>query len=145
MTDVRISLRARLIAAGVAAACAALLLTASLLKADDAGHGTHEQLGLPACGWAVSFNSPCMTCGMTTAFTHAADGKLWQSFVTQPMGMLLSVGTAATFWLGLFVAVTGSRLGEHLVRLLTTRMLIVGAALGGGAWVYKVIVWNGGV
>ena len=84
-----------------------------------------------------------MTCGMTTAFTHAADGNLWQSLVTQPMGMLLSVGTAAAFWLGLFVAVTGSRLGEHLARLLTTRTLVIAATLGGAAWVYKLIVWDG--
>ncbi len=136
--------RARLIGAGVAAACAAVLLVAAGLSADDAGHGTHEQLGLPACGWAESFNAPCMTCGMTTSFTHAANGELWQSFVTQPMGMLLSVGTAAVFWLGLFVAVTGSRLGEHLARLVTTRTLVIAAGLGGAAWVYKIAVWNAG-
>lgn len=134
----------RLIAACVAALCAGLLATASVLEAEGEGFGTHEQLGLPACGWAQSFGAPCMTCGMTTAFTHAADGNLWQSFVTQPMGMLLSVGTAAVFWIGLYVAITGSRLGEHAARLLQPRTLVIIAALGGAAWVYKLIIWNAG-
>ncbi|MEL7482766.1 MAG: DUF2752 domain-containing protein [Planctomycetota bacterium] len=145
MTDRRLSIGPRLLAAVTAFACGAVLVTAASLKADDAGHGTHEQLGLPACGWAKTFNAPCMTCGMTTAFTHAAEGDLWASFVTQPAGMLLSVGTAAVFWLGLFVAVTGSRLGEHLARLVTPRTLVIAAFLGGAAWVYKLIVWNAGV
>lgn len=134
----------RLLGLVLALGCAAVLWTASDLSADEAGHGTHEQLGLPPCMWAQSFDAPCMTCGMTTAFTHAAEGDLWTSFVTQPMGMLLAVATAAVFWVGLFVAVTGSRLGEHAARLLSTRVLLLTAALGGAAWVYKIVVWNGG-
>lgn len=84
-----------------------------------------------------------MTCGMTTAFTHAADGNLLESLVTQPMGMLLSVGAAAGFWIAVFVAATGSRLGERLLGLVNVRMLISIAVLAGAAWMYKLITWNG--
>ena len=133
-----------MLAGVIAAACAAVLVTASLLAADDAGHGTHEQLGLPPCSWAQAFNAPCMTCGMTTSFTHAAHGDLLASLATQPMGMLLSVATAAGFWIALLTAATGSRLGERVLGMLTGRTLIVLATLAAAAWVYKIVVWNGG-
>ena len=141
MTDSRLGLGPRLLAAGIALACAAVLITAASLAADGAGHGTHEQLGLPPCMWARAFDAPCMTCGMTTSFTHAAHGRLLESLLTQPLGMMLSVLAAAAFWIGLFVALTGSRLGEHALRLLSTRSLIALAALGAVAWVYKIAVW----
>ncbi len=142
-TDRRLGPGPRLLAGGIAALCAGVLVTASALAADEAGHGTHEQLGLPPCIWAVTFDAPCVTCGMTTAFTHAAHGELWTSLLTQPLGMILSVGAAAVFWIGLFVAITGSRLGEHAVRLVNARILIILAVLAGAAWAYKLAVWNG--
>src|SRR6056297_2371356 len=102
-------LKRRLIATLSAGVCLALLLTASSLSADPHGHGTHEQLALPACSWPALFNAPCPTCGMTTAFSHAAGLEIPRAFVTQPMGALLAVGTSVVFWFALHSAFTGSR------------------------------------
>jgi hypothetical protein len=126
----------------VSAACAAVLVLAWRLTPDPLGHGTHEQMGLPACLLARQYGTPCMTCGMTTAFAHAADGDLAASLMTQPMGMLLSAGTAVVFWLGVYVAATGSRLGHWALGLLSGRWLTLAGVLAGAAWVYKIITWN---
>jgi len=83
-----------------------------------------------------------MTCGMTTAFAHAADGNLLGSLVTQPMGMLLAVGTSAGFWLALYAALTGSRAGAWVTVLLRPRSLWILTALTGAAWAYKFLVWQ---
>ena len=50
--------------------CLALapLVIAAALSPSNAGHGTHRQLGLPACGWQTNMGLPCPTCGMTTSF-----------------------------------------------------------------------------
>lgn len=133
----------RLLAGGLCAGAGTVLgLSASMTPA-DAGHGTHEQIGLPACMWAAYFDAPCATCGMTTAFAHAAEGNLLDSLLTQPMGMLLAVGTAVGFWFALYVALTGSRVGAMALSLLRPRSLWIMAGLAGAAWVYKLITWQG--
>ena len=116
---------------------------AAYMSPDSAGHGTHEQIGLPPCAWAMQFDAPCMTCGMTTAFSHAAEGDLLDSLLTQPMGMLLAVGTAVGFWFALYVALTGSRAGVMAGQLLRPKSLYVIAALAGAAWIYKFFTWQG--
>ncbi|HYE61299.1 MAG TPA: DUF2752 domain-containing protein [Phycisphaerales bacterium] len=132
----------RVVASLVAAACLAVLVIAAGLTPAGEGSGTHTQLGMPSCGWAVSYGAPCPTCGMTTAFAHAAHLSLWQSFKTQPMGFLLAVGTAAGFWVALYVAATGSLLGRLCGRLLAPRMLWVLLGIAAASWAYKWVVWE---
>ncbi len=84
-----------------------------------------------------------MTCGMTTAFAFAAEGNLLNSLLTQPMGMLLAVGTSLGFWFALYVALTGSRAGAMVGLLLRPRSLWIMAALAGAAWIYKFATWHG--
>lgn len=134
---------ARLGAGVCAAACLAVLITAWRLQPSAAGHGTHTQLGLPACGFALAFNKPCFTCGMTTAFAHAAHGQFWAGFKAQPFGLLLSVATAGVFWGALHVALTGSRVARLAADLCTPRRIAAVLALGGVAWVYKILTWPG--
>jgi len=129
--------------AGVAAALGALsplALAAALTPAGD-GHGTHTQLGLPACGWVVAFDRPCPTCGMTTAFSHAAEGDLLTAALTQPFGAALAVAAAAVFWAGLHTALTGCRLTGLVNGLLGARSLWILAAAAALAWVYKLMTW----
>lgn len=133
----------RLLAGGLAAGALAVLWLSAWMEPSPAGHGTHEQIGLPACMWAAYFDAPCMTCGMTTAFAHAADGRLLDSLLTQPMGMLLAVGTSVGFWFALYVATTGSRAGAMASALLRPRSLWIIAGLAGAAWVYKLVTWQG--
>jgi hypothetical protein len=140
---VELGLGGRLIAALVAAACLGVLLVAAKLDPLPAGHGTHTQLGLPACGWAVALGRPCPTCGMTTAFALAVRGRFVASFLAQPMGFVLAVATAAAFWAGLYISLTGSQLGRVFARMVTTRVLWVAAGLAGAAWAYKWVTWVG--
>ncbi len=124
----------------VALGCGSVVALAAWLDPSGAGHGTHEQLGLPACTLAMAIDRPCPTCGMTTSFAHAVRGDLLASFLTQPMGMVLSILTAAALIVGLYVAATGSALGGLLGRLWTPRILWLAAAMTTLAWIYKILV-----
>jgi len=133
----------RAIAGGIAAACFSLLAIAASLTPEAAGHGTHQQLGLPPCGWVLAAGYPCPTCGMTTAFAAAADGDFAAAFVTQPMGAILAVATAAAFWCSLHVAVFGSRLGRLCGTLVRPRWLWIFAGAWAASWAYKIATWPG--
>ncbi len=111
------------------------------MQPDPAGHGTHMQLGLPACAWASVFHKPCPTCGMTTSVSLAAHGRLIDSFVAQPFGLLVAVAAAVGFWSGLHVALTGSQLGRIYGTLMTPAVLWTLAALAAAAWGYKWATW----
>jgi hypothetical protein len=133
----------RLGALALALACLGVLLAAAWVAPDPAGHGTHERLGLPPCAWEQSFGKPCMTCGMTTAFAHAAHGQLLDSARVQPMGLVLAVLTASIAWGAGHVALTGSTLGAAAQRMLTTRLLWASLGLLLAAWAYKFVTWQG--
>ena len=130
---------------GLVTACAgtALLSVAAWLRPDEEGHGTHEQLLLPRCGWVSLFDKPCPTCGMTTSFSHAAEGNLAQAATTQPLGAMLSVLTAVLIWGGLHSALTGARIGGFATRLINRWTLTGGLVLLLLAWGYKLLTWNG--
>jgi hypothetical protein len=134
----------RRIIAGVIAICAAAILgVAAWLEPSPSGMGTHHQLHMPACGWVVMFDMPCPSCGMTTAFAHAAEGRLLQSFLAQPLGFMLAMATSMALLLSVHVAATGSRLGSALTRLWRPR---AGWAIGGlvlAAWGYKILSHKG--
>lgn len=134
----------RVFAGFVAAACLAVLVVAACLEPSPAGHGTHEALGLPRCGWVISMNKPCPTCGMTTAFAHAVRWQLIPAAQSQPMGLVLAVLTSAGFWVSLHVAATGSRLHRIGATMVRPRGLWSLAALFGAAWAYRLLTWQGG-
>ncbi len=133
----------RLAAGAVALATLTVLVIAAWLDPAAKGHGTHTQIGLPPCSWAVWFDKPCLTCGMTTAFSHAGEGQWLAAFRTQPAGAALSLATAAAFWLAAHAALTGSRIGAATAWLARPRT--VGLVIAGllAAWVYKILSWNG--
>jgi hypothetical protein len=137
------SLARRLGGVLVTVGCGSVLGIAAWLDPSAAGLGTHTQLGLPPCGWAMTLNRPCPTCGMTTAFADAAHARFADAFLAQPFGLLLALGTAAAFWAGLHVALTGSHLGRLCGRMLTPRVLWILAALAAAAWAYKWATWPG--
>ncbi len=136
--------RRRLIGAVVAVFAVGVLGVAAWLEPSPDGLGTHSQvLNMPPCGWIAMIDLPCPTCGMTTSFAHAAEGNLLQAFIVQPMGAFLSVVVAMALVVGLYVALTGSRVASLFTRLWGPR---AAWALGlgvGGAWVYKVLVYKG--
>jgi len=132
----------RILAGLMAGGAAAVLALASWLQPAGAGLGTHEQLRLPSCGWIMAMDLPCPTCGMTTAFAHAANGDMLASLGTQPLGFVLALATAMMLLLGVYVAATGSRIGSEMGRLWGrgSGWLIAGAVLA--AWAYKIVAYR---
>lgn len=133
----------RLTGALIASIALGVLLLAAGLDAAPDGHGTHTQLGLPACNWVTLMNRPCPTCGMTTSFTHAADGDLLTAAAAQPTGTLLAVLAAALAWGGVHTAATGIALGPILGGLLRTRVIWWGLGIVLAGWGYKLLTWSG--
>lgn len=133
----------RLIAAFVAAGCLAVLFVGSRLDPDPRGHATHQQLGLGPCGWAMVFNKPCPTCGMTTSVAHAARLDLVSAFKAQPMGLLIALAAATFFWPALHVAAFGSNLGRYAAILVRPRVLWTLGGISLAAWAYKFYTWSG--
>jgi hypothetical protein len=127
----------------VALAATGVLGLAAWLEPSPTGLGTHSQLNLPPCGWIVTMDLPCPTCGMSTAFAHAADGHLLQALHAQPLGGLLAIAIAMALFVGLYVAATGSRLGRLFTRLWGRRAPWFLGLMIIGAWVYKILSYKG--
>ncbi|HVT89981.1 MAG TPA: DUF2752 domain-containing protein [Tepidisphaeraceae bacterium] len=141
----RLSLPYRLLSAGVAAGCAAVLIIAAGLKPDPSGVATHTRLGLQKCWMLDHIGIPCATCGMTTSFSHFAHGNLLASFYVQPMGAVLATLASIAFWIALYLALTG-RPALRLMHLFPMRHLTVGmlffALL---AWGWKIMIHLSGM
>ena len=133
----------RLACSIVALACLSVLMVAAYLRPSEQGLGTHEQLGLPACGWIVAADLPCPTCGMTTAFSHAANGDLYGSIGAQPFGALLAVFTATVVVAAGWTALTGSRLAPFMAGLFGRRIgwFVLGMFIA--AWIWKIFDHKG--
>lgn len=65
------------------------VIGAIILRPDPAGHGTHQQLGLPPCPSVVFFGRPCPGCGLTTSWTSVLHGQITQSIEAHPLGAFL--------------------------------------------------------
>ena len=139
----RASRGGRVLALLMAIAGSGVLSLAAWLNAAPEGLGTHEQLRLPTCGWIRLMDVPCPTCGMTTAFAHAADGNLVASFLAQPLGCLLAIATAMGVIIGVYVTITGSRVLGLLGRLWGRRTGWLLAGIVVTAWGYKVLSYRG--
>ena len=137
------TMRRRLVGGIVASICALVLGVAWLLSPAADGHGTHMQLGMPVCGWVQAIGMPCPTCGMTTSFALAADGRLADSFVNQPAGALLALATAIGLLVGVHTALTGSVSHVLLGRLWRGWMWWAILAIGLGAWGWKIVTMKG--
>lgn len=140
----RVSAVERLVCGVFAAGLLAVLVIAAGLDASPEGFGTHTQLGLDECSFVEMFGYPCASCGMTTAFTHAADFSLLESAATQPAGAIFAVASAVAIWILGYVAATGSAVGRSIVDFVGMKLVWAGLALLGAAWVYKVVSWEAG-
>lgn len=133
--------RERVVAGVLGLVLLGMLCVGAALSPSPAGHGTHEQLGLPACGFYVSTGQPCPTCGMTTAFAHAAHAEPVQSLLTQPMGAILALGASVMVWACLHVSVFGSRLGRVAGKLMRPPVLWSLVGVWGASWGYTMLTW----
>ncbi|MCC6783287.1 MAG: DUF2752 domain-containing protein [Planctomycetes bacterium] len=81
----------RLIALSVVATAIVCVVMLARIQPDERGHGTHQQLGLPPCGWPQQHGIPCPTCGVTTAATLVVHLKPLHAIWTQPFGAALAL------------------------------------------------------
>lgn len=128
----------------VVIATATVLIAAIMLQPDPAGVGTHQQMGLPPCGILLTTGLPCATCGMTTAFAYAAQGRMLTAFLTQPAGAMLAILTAIGTIIGVYTLLTGL----PLIPIAKCLWRPVNIGLLGGvvilSWAYKcgAMAWN---
>ncbi len=130
----------RFVATGLCFCSLALLIVSAELHPNPNGSGTHEQLGLPPCGFKTATGLPCATCGMTTAFSYAAHGRIVDAFIVQPAGAVLAVTCAMLALVTGYAAVrnTSLDLWWQLVRhpyTVTTGIFVILTA-----WAYTLAV-----
>lgn len=137
--------RERRLAMGFAAAGLTVFLVAAILDPyDESGrprsHGTHRQLGLPACTLKSLTGVGCPSCGMTTSFALLMHGDPAAAWYTNWAGSVIAgLGLLGTAW---FVAVAaglppGRFTADEVVKLTT----VVGTGLAVIRWI--AIVWYG--
>ena len=131
------------IAAVIALACAAPLVVACTLVPSVTGMDTHRQLGLPACGWPMSFGIPCFTCGMTTSFALAVRGRFLAALDAQPAGFVLVCAAALGVVVAAWVAISGRSVHRFLQPLATGRLAIVACVVILAGWGWKLAVMKG--
>jgi len=130
----------RLIGAIVFAGVSGLFALAAWLSPDAAGHGTHEQLGLPPCSMKMFTGKPCPTCGYTTAFSHVAHGQFGRALTVQPAATLLAGAVVFAGAVGAFVMITGRDVAARFGPLLRTRSLVIVGLIVAAGWLYKWLV-----
>jgi hypothetical protein len=81
----------------------AVIALAATLSPDPSGHGTHQQLGLPPCGFIYVTGYPCPGCGLTTAFAHMVRLEFVGAARANPFGILLFMVSFTT----IFVSAVG--------------------------------------
>jgi hypothetical protein len=142
---VELGILGRFVALLVGLGCLGLMLTAAQLTPSPSGMGTHTQLHLDQCQFALRTGIPCPSCGMTTSFAWLARGNFPAAFYVQPMGALLGLATIATFWVALYVAATG-RAVYRLLSLGPSRYYVPAiAALAVLAWAWKIFIHLRGI
>ncbi len=139
----RLSIQERLTIAALSICAITLLSVAAWLQPSSEGMGTHTQLGISACSWPATIGLPCPSCGMTTAFALAADGRFFDSFLAQPLGFLLAVGTAGFAVVSVYVALTGSRMLGAITDKIGGKFWWVLGAVVLLSWGYKMLTFRG--
>jgi hypothetical protein len=143
-TPAQIRLEVRLWCTFVFAMCAAMMGLALFLRPDPfhTGVGTHQQFGLPPCGWQQTLGIPCPTCGCTTAVSCFAHGQLQKAFLVQPFGFAVALLATILLPLTAWGIVTGQWIGLSTFSLAwhwrwwtygSIALLIV-------AWLYKLVI-----
>lgn len=128
----------RILAGVLLAGSLAVLSVALWLRPDVKGTGTHQQLGLPPCSLMTVTGVPCPTCGMTTSFSLATHGHLWDAIVNQPAGGLLAVVTASIAIVSAYSLITGASLAPIGAWVWRPRLVVAVGVVLLLAWAYKI-------
>lgn len=77
------------------------------LTPDPAGHGTHQQLGLPPCTIYYLTGRPCPSCGLTTSVSAILHGQFGLAWRANPMGFVIVAGAVVVALNSLFALLWG--------------------------------------
>lgn len=133
----------RTLAAAVAVAASVGIGVLGRITPDPRGHGTHEQLGLDACGWPLTMGIPCPTCGCTTAACLLVHGRVLTAVATQPFGAAFA---AVGMLLGVHAALCllrGRSFADLLLRWPFWRVVGGALVLFFASWAYVWLTWEG--
>lgn len=114
-----------------------VLSLAAFLEPDPSGVGTHEQLGLPPCGFLYLTGLPCPTCGLTTAFAHMARLQITSAFAAHWLGPVLFSLTAITIALAAWGVLTAKPFVDAINRLRVARLAAIIAAAALASWLAR--------
>lgn len=132
-----------LVAGVVCALSAGLLVVAAQLSPVPGGVGTHTQLGMAPCGFLDNTGMPCATCGMTTSFALAADGRLIDAFINQPAGAMLALMVAVVAILSGYATFKGLSILPMFQALWRPATIIITGIVVLGSWGYKILIMQG--
>lgn len=116
-----------------------VVVIAYALSPDPSGMGTHQQLGLPPCGFLYFTGLPCPGCGLTTSFAHMARMQITSAVAAHPLGvplfMLTWLAIPATF----FACVRGAPFVTTIERLPVAAGLMLLAVAALLVWFARVV------
>ena len=107
------------------------------LRPDPRGFGTHQQLGLPPCGFAEVAHLPCPGCGLTTSFARMAHGQVLSAFGAHLMGPPLFLLTLAVALCGPWAVRRGMPVSQVLEHPAATGVLGTTLACGLVTWALR--------
>ncbi len=111
---------------------------AAFLPPDPRGHGTHEALGMPPCGFMLMTGLPCPTCGMTTAFSLIMHGRPCAAVIAQPAGAAICLGTFMLLGASLGAAIRGFMVSPNWDRIGPVRFMLGFGFLLLAGWGFKI-------
>jgi len=130
----------RIYAAGILVAMGAILITAARLHPDAHQYGTHEQLGLPPCGFLIMTGLPCPTCGMTTAFAYTVHGRLGHAAHAQFAGLVMALGCVVAGFCSIIALVGGRTPAINWYRINPVHLVWWTVALLIAGWAVKIVI-----
>lgn len=121
----------------ITALSVAVLGVALALEPDPRGFGTHQQLGLPPCGFQWLTGFPCPGCGLTTSFAYGVRGSWVQAALANPIGLALFFAVCLSIPIGVLSAVRAWSFGEVIDRFALDRWALVFAAAAILVWISR--------
>lgn len=115
----------------------AVVITATTLNPDPAGHGTHTQLGLPPCGFLETTGLPCPGCGLTTCFSHMVRLEIVGAAAANPFGVALFLVTFFTIPIAGWGMIRGLPVMDTLERLHFEKVVVLLAASSTVVWLIR--------
>ncbi len=116
----------------------AVVITATQVTPAPEGMGTHQQLGLPPCGFLVVTGIPCPGCGLTTSFAHMVRGQFSGATFANPFGVMLFLVTFFTIPVAAIGLYKGSPVLDTLERLHAEKWAILLSITSILVWVVRV-------